>query len=141
MSEKYDLNRFIKAQNILYDIALAELINGKKLSHWMWFIFPQLKVLGYSYNAKYYGISNLDEAKCYIKHEVLGQRYIECCKALLNLEEDNIVKIMGYVDALKLKSSITLFKEADSENNKLYCDLLNKYYEGKACDITLNNLK
>jgi len=140
MLETYDLNRFIKAQDVLYNIALSELINGKKRSHWMWFIFPQLQILGRSANAKYYGIKDLEEAKVYIKNDVLGKRYIECCKALIKLEKTDIVKIMGDIDALKLKSSLTLFKEADLENSYLYIALLNKYYDGKVCELTIKNL-
>lgn len=140
MMDKYNLNRFIIAQEHFYKFAIYELENGKKRSHWIWFIFPQLKDLGFSSKSKFYGITCKEEAKEYINNSILGKRYIECCNILLNLNEENIIKIMGEIDAMKLKSSLTLFKEVDITNNKLYCDLLEKYFGGEQCIKTINIL-
>ena len=106
----HDLSRFLEAQESDYETALTEIKNGRKTTHWIWYIFPQLKDLGSSPNAKYYGIENLDEAKAYLKNETLRERLLEISQALLELEDDNIKRIMGSaIDARKLLSSMTLF--------------------------------
>ena len=107
---KYDLQRFHKAQQIDYPIALEEIRNGQKESHWMWYIFPQLKELGYSSTEKFYGLSK-DEAKAYINDEVLKSRLIEISNVLLELKSNDATEILGYPDDLKLKSCMTLFSE------------------------------
>lgn len=103
------MERFIKAQKKYHSMALEELKNGKKESHWMWFIFPQIKGLGSSYNAEYYGIKDLDEVKTYWSNDCLRNNYLELCNVLLELEETNPRHIFGYTDGVKLKSSLTLF--------------------------------
>ena len=105
-----DLQRFVKAQESCYSDALDEIRRGQKTSHWMWFIFPQVKGLGRSYMADYYGIESEEEAKAYYNHPVLGQRLTEICTVLLNLPDGLTAReIFGYTDAMKLRSSMTLF--------------------------------
>ena len=103
------MERFIKVQKEYHSVALKELKNGRKESHWMWFIFPQIKGLGSSFNAEYYGIKDLNEVKEYWSNEYLRNNYLELCNVLLELEETNPRHIFGYTDGIKLKSSLTLF--------------------------------
>lgn len=131
----YDLDRFVKAQEKMYDIALNEIKNGKKISHFMWYIFPQLKGLGYSDISNYYGISGLDEAKEYLEDEILGNRLYNITLELLKIEEDNPINIFGNVDALKLKSSMTLFDIVSDD--EIFYDVLKKYYGGKKDERTI----
>lgn len=114
--DKYNLERFIKAQEFNYEIALNEIKNGKKVSHWIWYIFPQIDGLGHSSTAKYYAISCLDEAKAYLNNNILKFRLVEICEALLDLDNNDPIEVMGYIDAKKLKSSMTLFNEVSSNN-------------------------
>ena len=108
---RYDLSRFLDAQEIAYTQALSELKEGRKQSHWIWYIFPQQKGLGHSYNSKYYGLDGEGEARAYVEHEILGDRLRECCKALLLHKDKDIKYIMGSgIDVLKLKTSMRLFK-------------------------------
>lgn len=137
---KYDLERFISAQENSYKTALSEIQNGKKLSHWIWYIFLQLKGLGRSYNSEYYGIENADEAKSYLLHPILGARLIEITEALLNLNENNPLKVMGNPDDLKLKSCMTLFVYI-SEDSSIFHRVLDKYFGGSRDDITLSIIK
>ena len=106
------LDRFIAAQADTYDGALAELTAGRKRSHWMWFTFPQIAGLGRSSTAIHYAIADLDEAHAYLAHPLLGSRYLACCAALLRHEGADARAIMGEIDALKLRSSLTLFDAA-----------------------------
>ena len=131
----YDLDRFVKAQEKMYDIALNEIKNGKKISHFMWYIFPQLKGLGYSEISNYYGISCLEEAKEYLEDEILGNRLYNITLELLKIEEDNPINIFGNVDALKLKSSMTLFDIVSDD--EIFYDVLKKYYGGKKDERTI----
>ena len=135
--DTYDLLRFLTAQDSYsqYKTALEEIRNGRKRSHWMWFVFPQLKGLGHSYNADYYGIAGADEARAYRQHPVLRERLREITEALLLLDGLSAKQIFGDVDAMKLRSSMTLFWEATREG--LFRKVLDKYYEGKMCDKTL----
>ena len=132
-----DLSRFLKAQQYDYDQALKEIRSGRKRSHWMWYIFPQIQGLGFSSTAQYYAIRDLDEAKEYLAHPVLGTRLKEISSALLELEGLSASEIFGYPDDLKLRSSMTLFRLAD-----LDCDLfekvLEKYYDGQPDERTVN---
>lgn len=107
--DRFNLARFIDAQDGVYSTALAELRVGRKRTHWMWFIFPQLDGLGSSSMARRFAIRDLDEARAYLAHPILGQRLIECCRALLALPTTSATGIMGYPDDLKLRSSMTLF--------------------------------
>lgn len=124
----YNLNRFILAQSTQYERALNEIKAGKKQSHWMWYIFPQLKGLGNSVKSNVYGIENLEEAQHYLAHAVLGVRLIEITKALLNLNGFSAKDIFDSPDDLKLKSSMTLFALAESSKDNLFMNVLEKYY-------------
>ena len=134
----YDLQRFHKAQKFDYPVALGEIKNGRKESHWMWYIFPQLKELGYSSTAKYYGLTK-DEAKAYINDEILKSRLIEISQALLELTSNNATEIFGYPDDLKLKSCMTLFSEIVPEV-EVFDQVLQKFFSGKKDDKTLKLL-
>ena len=107
--DKYNLERFVEAQRLYYNQALQEIQDGMKRSHWIWFIFPQLAILGHSWNAKYYGISGYDEAKAYLKHPILGVRLREVTKALLVHRDMSATDIFGGLDAMKVRSCMTLF--------------------------------
>lgn len=123
------LDRFIKAQEQDYFGALQEVKKGRKLTHWMWYIFPQLKGLGYSAMAEFYGIEGIEEAKEYIEHEVLGKRLIEISDELLKLNTNNSIEVFGEIDSLKLKSCMTLFDYV-SEND-VFDKVLQKFYNGE----------
>ena len=135
MNNIYNLERFIKVQENHYQSALEEIENGKKISHWMWFIFPQVDGLGISLISKEYSIKNYQEAIDYLNHKVLGKRLIEITKALMKIEKKSVRSIFKYPDDLKLKSSMTLFKTI-SPSNKLFSDVLDKYFNGEVCRYT-----
>ena len=135
----YDLNRFAEAQNGVYPIAFKELQEGRKRSHWMWYIFPQLKHLGHSYNAKYYGITGIEEATAYLQHPVLGQRLREVAETILNLSGNDAEAVFGGIDALKLRSSMTLFDVV--EPGSVFDKVLMKFFDGKRDFKTLKILK
>lgn len=123
------LERFVKAQEHSYRTALSEIKSGQKMSHWMWYIFPQLKALGYSPTAKYYGIVDRKEAEDYIAHPVLGWRLREISGELLKLESSDPGYVMGYPDDLKLKSSMTLFLEVSGD--QVFQQVLDKFFQGE----------
>ncbi|WP_291124862.1 DUF1810 domain-containing protein [Flavobacterium sp. UBA6031] len=129
MNPTYNLERFLSAQESVYDTALTELQNGKKQTHWMWFIFPQLKELGFSSTAKFYGITSIAEAQAYLQHPLFRERLEECIKAVINSKAKNPIEIFGNPDHLKFHSSLTLFFFADPQN-KLFKEALEKYYQG-----------
>ncbi|MDD7452093.1 MAG: DUF1810 domain-containing protein [Treponema sp.] len=131
----YNLERFKKAQERDYPAALTEIKNGHKETHWIWYIFPQLKELGYSSTAKYYGLT-VDEAKAYIADDVLKSRLIEISEVLLNLNNNNATEVMGYPDDLKLKSSMTLFGEVAPEID-VFGKVLEKFFGGVKDERTL----
>lgn len=135
----YNLERFIKAQEKEYSNALREIRNGYKSGHWMWFIFPQLSGLGFSSMSNYYGISSIDEAREYLKNEILSRRLIEISTLLLNIDGKDIDEILGYPDNLKLQSCMTLFNEADN-SIIVFKEILDKYYDGKKDAKTLELL-
>ena len=134
------VERFISAQEYSYQTALNEIRNGKKVSHWIWYIFPQLKGLGRSYRSEYYGIENVDEAKSYLTHPILGARLLEITEALLNLNENDPLKVMGNPDDLKLKSCMTLFAYI-SEDGSIFHQVLDKYFGGRRDERTLSIIK
>ena len=139
---KYNVERFLKAQEKDYQTALSELKRGRKTSHWIWYVFPQLKFLGRSDTAIFYGIANAEEGREYCENEVLHGQYIECCLALDGVKETNPTLVMGSsVDAKKLCSSLTLFYVLDGENKSLYKRLIDKFYGGSFDDLTLQRLK
>lgn len=134
------LQRFEDAHRQDYETALAEIRRGRKTSHWMWYIFPQLKGLGYSPTAQYYGIENLAEAEAFLSHPVLGVHLVEISRALLALETDNADLVFGYPDNLKLRSSMTLFAQI-READPVFGQVLDKFFEGKPDQRTLELLK
>lgn len=136
----YNLDRFLEAQKSFYDIALTEIKNGYKQEHWIWFIFPQLRGLGFSPEAEYYGITGLDEAKAYLKHPILRKRLIEATNAILDLNTDYIDDFLPHPDNLKFCSSMTLFSRAASKE-KLFQEVLDRFYNGKLDEKTLQLLK
>ena len=124
-----DLERFVAAQEDTYDQALAELRAGRKTSHWMWWVFPQVAGLGMSSTSAAYAVADLDEARAYLAHGVLGPRLVECCRALLDLEHTSAERVLGSVDAMKLRSSMTLFAHADPAEGT-FREVLDRFYDG-----------
>lgn len=133
------LERFIEPQEQDYEQALKEIRNGRKVSHWIWYIFPQLRGLGKSYMSDYYGIRDLDEAKAFLQDPYLGKHLQKISEVLLNLDNDNATQIMGRPDDMKLKSSMTLFACADPEN-AVFEKVLEKFYNGHKDGRTLKML-
>lgn len=127
--DPHDLQRFITAQEQDYDSALGELMAGRKESHWIWYIFPQVAGLGFSSMAERYAIRHITEANAYLEHDLLGSRLIECCATILRIDGRRIEDIMGSPDDIKLRSSMTLFK-AVSSSGSVFEDVLNKFYNG-----------
>lgn len=134
------LDRFLEAQDRMYEIALSEVKKGSKCSHWMWFIFPQLRGLGRSNMAYTYGINGIEEAKEYLNHPVLSSRLIEITEALLTHKGKDIYDIMGDIDDMKLKSSMTLFALI-SEEDSVFHQVLESFYDGEMDEVTLRILK
>ena len=134
-----DLDRFVRAQDDggTYARALAELRAGRKSSHWMWFVFPQVAGLGRSATAQAYAIADLAEARAYLAHGVLGPRLRECCRALLDLDEVSAEQVLGEVDAIKLRSSMTLFALADPLE-AVFADVLERFYDGEPDERTVS---
>lgn len=137
--ENTGLQRFIEAQNDSYDQALKEIRNGRKLTHWIWYIFPQMKGLGFSYNSEYYGIASLQEAKDYLENELLRKRLFEITESLLMHKGKDIESIMGDIDALKLKSSMTLFDAV--QPGSIFGEVLDEFYGGERCRRTLEKIR
>lgn len=140
MIDSFDLERFKSAQDLVYHKVVAELSSGRKQSHWVWFIFPQIIGLASSSTAKKYAISGLEEAMAFIEDPLLGGRYRECCQLLLAIENKPIESIMANPDNLKLCSSITLFMKCQP-SEPLFEQVLARFYDGKADEITLKILK
>ena len=138
MTETYNLHRFLTAQTPTYYTALAELRAGRKSSHWIWFIFPQIAGLGRSGTAQQFAIGSLDEAKAYLQHPVLGPRLRECAQLVLDVEGRSAEEIFGYPDYLKFRSCMTLFSAAT--DNTLFNDALLKYFDGQPDQLTLGIL-
>lgn len=139
MIDAYNLQRFLDAQEGVYDAVLAELRAGRKSSHWIWFIFPQIAGLGHSAMAQQFAITSLDEAKAYLQHLVLGPRLQECTQLVLNVEGRSAEEIFGYPDYLKFRSCMTLFLTAATDNT-LFRDALLTYFDGKPDQLTLDIL-
>ncbi|WP_346836674.1 DUF1810 domain-containing protein [Microbulbifer sp. SAOS-129_SWC] len=135
MSTPFDLQRFVDAQASNYAAALAELQAGRKRSHWMWYVFPQLAGLGHSATAQHYALRSLDEARAYLAHPLLGARLRTCCECLLQQHSSDAHKIFGSPDDLKLRSSMTLFEATD--RGELFARVLDKYYRGERDTRTL----
>jgi uncharacterized protein (DUF1810 family) len=139
MEDPFDLDRFLSAQAGHYPHVLAELRAGAKRSHWIWFIFPQMKGLGHSPQSEFYGIGSLEEAAAYLKHPVLGPRLEECTILVNQVAGRTINQIMGYPDDLKFRSSMTLFARAAGEQS-IFAEALNKYFGGTSDPVTLDLL-
>ncbi|WP_369253383.1 DUF1810 domain-containing protein [Geodermatophilus amargosae] len=137
--DPYELHRFVDAQTDTYVQALSELRAGRKTSHWMWFVFPQVAGLGRSATAQRYAISGLDEARAYLAHPVLGARLVECAEALTSLPGSDAGAVLGPVDAQKLRSSMTLFAHAGS-SQPAFRAVLEQYFGGQEDDATTSRL-
>jgi uncharacterized protein (DUF1810 family) len=138
MSDRFDLERFVTAQAGTYGSALAEIRRGKKRSHWMWFIFPQFAGLGHSAMAQRYAIRSLEEARAYLEHPLLGPRLQACVAALQGLTGTDAEAVFGGIDAVKLRSSLTLFAEASDD--ALFAAALEHWFGGKPDEATLKLL-
>lgn len=139
--DPFRLKRFVEAQSDIYQRVVAEIRSGHKCSHWMWFVFPQMQGLGYSAMAKRYGITGLAEARAYLAHPVLGARLYECAKVLEgNDSHESAVAIFGSTDAMKLRSSLTLFAQVAGRES-IFERLLDKYYAGERDDLTMAMLR
>jgi uncharacterized protein (DUF1810 family) len=138
MMKTIGLERFVEAQDNDYNNALREVINGRKQTHWMWYIFPQIQGLGYSETAKYYAIRDLEEATKYLNHQVLGERLLRITAELLKLES-SAAQIFGSPDDLKLRSSMTLFA-AVQDASPLFEQVLGKFFNGRKDEKTLNKI-
>ena len=139
MTTDATLARFVDAQANVYETALAEIRAGAKRSHWIWFIFPQLRGLGLSPTAHYYGIASLDEARAYLAHPLLGQRYRESVGALAGLAANDPVAVFGTIDAMKLRSSLTLFEAA--EPLPIFAAALDRWFRGERDPVTQQMLR
>jgi uncharacterized protein (DUF1810 family) len=141
VDDRFDLERFVKAQDGVCHVALSELRAGRKRSHWMWFVFPQLAGLGSSPMAQAFAIGSLQEARAYLAHPVLGRRLVECVQAVNAVRERSAGDIFGYPDELKFRSSLTLFLlAAASEAKAPFQKALDKYFNGQGDALTLSKL-
>ena len=138
--DPFNLSRFITAQEGIYEQALAELKCGRKETHWMWFIFPQIEGLGISATSKHYSIKSRHEAQEYLQHPVLGKRLVECSNALLHIHGKTALGIMGFPDDLKLHSCMTLFA-AISQPGSIFHQIINKYFQGQPDQRTVDDLE
>ena len=139
MTDNIELIKFLDAQNQVYLKALSEIKKGKKITHWMWYIFPQIKGLGSSETAQYYAIKNLNEATAYLKHPILGKHLIEIAQELYNLKGKTVTQILGTPDDMKLRSCMTLFANVKNAN-PLFNNVLEKYFNGVPDELTLHLL-
>lgn len=139
MSDPYDLQRFVDAQQAVFDTVRAELRAGQKRSHWMWFIFPQIQGLGSSSMARRFAISSIEEAEAYLEHPVLGARLRECSRLVAEVNGRAIDEIFEYPDDMKFRSSMTLFSRATPEN-EIFFECLRKYFDGEPDPATLARL-
>jgi uncharacterized protein (DUF1810 family) len=140
MDDPFDLQRFVDAQDRVYDRVVAELRAGSKRSHWIWFIFPQLRELGSSPTARLFGIGSLAEAQAYLVHPVLGPRLRDCARLVVAIEGASIEEIFGWPDNLKVRSSMTLFARATADNAD-FLAVLDTFYGGEQDPLTLESLE
>ena len=136
MTDPHDLERFVSAQQREYERALAEIRGGRKWSHWMWYVFPQIDGLGFSTMSREYSIKSVAEAEAYLAHPVLGARLVECASALLDIENRSASDILGSPDDMKLRSSATLFARV-SPPGSVFHRLLDRYFDGRPDERTL----
>jgi uncharacterized protein (DUF1810 family) len=140
MPDPFNLERFVNAQNPIFDEVVSELRQGRKTTHWIWFIFSQLKGLGTSSMSARYGISSQPEAKAYLDHPILGPRLIECTEIVNAVEGRSIEEIFGGIDSVKFRSSMTLFSTV-SQGNRIFQDALDKYFDGESDKHTVKLLQ
>lgn len=140
MEDIFNLQRFLEAQNNMYESALAEIQNGKKVGHWIWYIFPQFKNLGRSATSEHYAIKSKEEALAYFHHPVLGTRLKVITEAFLAIENKSAIEVLGSPDHLKMRSCMTLFSIIQNETD-LYQKVLDKYYVGAICLNTKRQLE
>lgn len=126
----FNLERFVAAQSPVFETVLGELRRGSKRSHWMWFVFPQLAALGRSPTAQFYGIASLDEARAYLAHPVLGPRLVLATRTILGVGDRSLLAILGSIDAMKFRSSMTLFREAAGGEGEVFRQALDRFCEG-----------
>lgn len=137
--ESFNLNRFLEAQRDNYDVALQEIKDGSKQSHWIWYIFPQMRGLGYSSMSEFYGICSREEAEAYLKDDRLNKHLREICQALLSHKDEATAReILGTIDAIKVRSSMTLFDAICPDD--IFAEVLNAFYDGQRCYRTLEML-
>lgn len=139
MDDPFDLKRFVDAQRTVYEHARAELLAGRKTTHWMWFIFPQIEGLGRSPTARRYAIRSLDEARAYLAHPILGPRLVECTQIVNRIEGKSAREIFGSPDDLKFRSSLTLFARAAPEE-PVFEQALAKYFDSEPDPLTVERL-
>lgn len=139
MIDPYNLQRFVDAQNPIYEQVCSELREGCKRGHWMWFVFPQIRGLGHSHLASKFAISSRGEAEAYLQHPILGPRLRECSQLVNLVAGRSIDEVLGYPDDLKFRSSMTLFAHATSDN-QVFMDALRKYFAGEFDRLTLERL-
>lgn len=138
-SDFFHLARFVAAQQGVFERVLGELRSGRKKSHWMWYIFPQIDGLGRSETARYYALQSIDEARAYLAHPLLGERLVECCETILALRDKSASEIFGFPDDMKLRSSMTLFAAA-AEGSSVFSRVLDKYFDGRPDSRTIDLL-
>lgn len=138
-SDSFNLARFVAAQQGVYERIVDELRSGRKKSHWMWYIFPQIDGLGRSETARHYAIKSFDEARAYLAHPLLGVRLVECCETILAVRDKSASEIFGFPDDMKLKSCLTLFAAA-AEGSSVFSRVLDKYFDGKPDRRTIDLL-
>jgi uncharacterized protein (DUF1810 family) len=138
-ADEFDLQRFVDAQDRVYDTVIDELRGGRKRSHWIWFVFPQLRGLGRSPTALHYGIASLAEARAYLAHDLLGPRLRECARLVAAIDNRSAGDIFGFPDDLKVRSSMTLFARA-TDDNADFIAVLDKFYSGEEDPVTVGQL-
>ena len=138
--DQYNLNRFLEAQMTTYEGAMLELARGRKESHWIWYVFPQIDGLGRSDTAKLYSIKSLEEGRAYLEHPLLGPRLNKACEILLSLKDSSMDEVMGFPDDLKLLSSMTLF-EALSDSSSIFTKIIEIYFDGEHDKTSLEILQ
>ena len=139
MTDPYNLNRFVMAQEAVYSDVVTELMQGRKSGHWIWFIFPQIAGLGHSPVSQRYSLSSIEEARAYNAHPILGPRLIECTNLVLAAKDRSVEQIFGALDALKFRSCMTLFSVADPEN-RIFQKAVDRCFEGEPDTLTLKAL-
>lgn len=139
MDDDYNLQRFVDAQQFVFNSVIAELKNGRKRGHWIWFIFPQLKGLGHSANSEFFGIASVQEAAAYLRHPVLGPRLTECVSLVNAFERRSAEDIFGEIDAMKFRSCMTLFAKA-TRDNQIFIYATEKYFAGEFDALTVKRV-